>query len=121
MRKLLRRFWEWCLRIKVRSWLVAASLLTLVALALMTWSLFDPTLVPIIIGMSLAQVFGTIAFAIYGVVVFLDLTRQRREEKARRAAQTEQAQPEKVEPAKVEPEKIDEPAPRISQVEIGHL
>ena len=75
---MIRRFWRWCLRIKVRAWLRAACVLTLIALALMVWSLFDPTLIPIIVGMSLAQVFGTIAFAIYGVVVVLDITRQRK-------------------------------------------
>lgn len=108
MKKLISRIWEWCLRIKVRSWLVVASIMTLFALALMVWSLFDPTLIPIIVGMSFAQVFGTIAFAIYGVVVFLDLTRKRREEKARKAAE-----PEKVE--------AEERAKRISMVEIGKL
>jgi len=83
----IRRFWEWCLRIKVTKWLRAACVLTLIALALMVWSLFDPTLIPVLVGMSLAQVFGTIAFAIFGVVVFLDLSRKRRGERARRISQ----------------------------------
>jgi hypothetical protein len=84
---MIRRFWEWCLHIKVTTWLRAACIITLVALALMVWSLFDPTLIPVLVGMSLAQVFGTIAFAIYGVVVFLDLARKRRGERARRLSQ----------------------------------
>jgi hypothetical protein len=67
------------LRMPLDRLLRVAAVLTLVALVLMVWSLLDPRLVPIIIGMSLAQVLGTIAFAIYGVVVFLDLTRKRRE------------------------------------------
>ena len=78
MIKLLRRLWERSLQIPLMWWLRGAAVLTLVALALMVWSLFDPTLIPIIIGMSLAQVFGTIAFAIYGMVVFVDVTRKRR-------------------------------------------
>ncbi len=83
IKKLLSRFWEWCLRVKALTWLRIASVTTLVALALMVWSLFDPTLIPIMVGMSLAQLFGTIAFATYLLVVFLDITRQRR---ARRAS-----------------------------------
>ena len=78
IKKLLVRFWEWCLRVKTMTWLRIASVTTLVALALMVWSLFDPTLIPIIVGMSFAQAFGTIAFATYLLVVFLDITRQRR-------------------------------------------
>lgn len=70
-------------RISSLTLLRVAGLTTLVALALMVWSLFDPTLVPIIVGMSLAQAFGTIAFGLFGLVVFRDLTRARR---ARRAS-----------------------------------
>jgi hypothetical protein len=82
MRRRIRKLWHWCLGISMITWLRVAGGLTLVALALMVWSLLDPTLVPIIIGMSLAQVFGTIAFAIYGTVVFVDLTRKRRAKRA---------------------------------------
>jgi len=85
----MKRFWRWCLRIQVRSWLRFACVLTLIALALMVWSLFDPTLIPIMVGMSLAQVFGTVAFVIYGIVVFLDVTQKRRAERARRFSQQE--------------------------------
>ena len=92
---MMRRMWRWCLRIRMSTWLRAASVLTLVALALMVWSLFDPTLIPIIVGMSLAQVFGTIAFAIYLVVVVLDQTRQRRgKQRMRRFSQQALGDPE---------------------------
>ena len=70
------------MRVPLLTWLRIASLLTIVALALMVWSLFDPTLVPIIIGMSLAQVFGTVSFGIYLVVVLRDITRIRRERRS---------------------------------------
>jgi membrane associated rhomboid family serine protease len=79
---MIRRLWWWSLRIPFMTWLRLAAVMTLFALALMVWSLFDPTLIPIIVGMSLAQVFGTLSFAIYGVIVFRDLTRKRRERRA---------------------------------------
>lgn len=77
--RFVRRAVDRSMQVPLETWLRAACMLTLVALALMIWSLFDPRLIPIIIGMSLAQVFGTIAFGMYTVVVFRDLTRKRRE------------------------------------------
>ena len=59
-----------------RGLLVAACVLTLVALALMCWSLFVPTVWPIMVAMSVAQGFGTLAFGIYGYVVFRDMRRR---------------------------------------------
>ncbi len=76
--RIIKRFFRWFTGVSSVTWLRIASVMTLFALALMVWSLFDPTIIPIIVGMSLAQVFGTISFAIYGVIVFLDVTRKRR-------------------------------------------
>lgn len=59
-----------------RGLLVAACILTLLALALMVWSLLIPTVWPIMIAMSAAQGFGTLAFGIYGYVVFRDFRRR---------------------------------------------
>jgi hypothetical protein len=59
--------------------LVIASICTLVALALMVWSLLVPTPMPVMVAMSLGQVFGTAAFGAYGYVVIKDLFRLRRE------------------------------------------
>jgi len=56
-----------------------AAIATLFALALMVWSVVQPDVVPIMIAMSLGQLLGTLAFAAYGLVVFLDITRKRRE------------------------------------------
>src|SRR5512143_3529484 len=56
--------------------LVAACIMTLVALALMCWSLFEPTVWPIMVAMSVAQGFGTLAFGMYGYVVFRDMRRR---------------------------------------------
>ena len=58
--------------------LLAACIGSLVALALMTWQLFDPRVFPIMIAMSVGQVVGTASFATFGVVVFLDLRARRR-------------------------------------------
>lgn len=58
-------------------WLWFSSVLTLVALALMVWSLLDQTLVPIMFAMSIAQALGTLALAVYLFVVFRDVTQKR--------------------------------------------
>jgi hypothetical protein len=59
-----------------RGLLIAACVMTLVALALMCWSLFAPTVWPIMVAMSVAQGFGTLAFGMYGYVVFRDMRRR---------------------------------------------
>lgn len=53
-----------------------AGVLTLCALALMVWSVVQPTPMPVLLAMSFGQVLGTAAFAMYGLVVFADLRRQ---------------------------------------------
>ncbi len=58
--------------------LVVACVCALVALALMTWQLFDPRVFPIIIAMSMGQVLGTASFVAYLYVVVKDLRRQYR-------------------------------------------
>ena len=50
-----------------------ACLCALAALALMTWSLFDPRPVPVIAAMSLGQGLGTISFVSFLYVVARDL------------------------------------------------
>ncbi|HET9990251.1 MAG TPA: hypothetical protein VFQ65_17090 [Kofleriaceae bacterium] len=58
--------------------LFASAILTLVALALMVWSLLQPTPLPVMVAMSVGQVFGTAAFAAYGYIVVRDILRVRR-------------------------------------------
>lgn len=58
--------------------LYAAAILTLVALGLMVWSLLVPTPMPVMVAMSVGQVFGTAAFAAYGYIVVRDILRVRR-------------------------------------------
>jgi hypothetical protein len=44
----------------------------------MTWQLFDPGVLPVIVAMSAGQVLGTVSFAAFGYVVIADLRAQRR-------------------------------------------
>jgi hypothetical protein len=66
--------------------LLAACLCALLALSLMTWSLFDPRPIPVIAAMSLGQALGTASFLAYLVVVVRDVRRPRAETSARRNA-----------------------------------
>ena len=52
-----------------------SAVLTLAALALMVWSVFEPTPMPVILAMSVGQLLGTIAFAIYIYIVARDVRR----------------------------------------------
>ena len=62
----------------VSFWLRVSAVLTLVALALMVWSVLVPTPLPVMLAMTVGQGVGTLAFAIFGFIVFKDLTRSRR-------------------------------------------
>lgn len=50
-----------------------ASILALIALPMMTWSLFDPTVWPVLVALSLGQGLGTLSFALFLVAVARDL------------------------------------------------
>jgi hypothetical protein len=50
-----------------------ACVLALFALALMTWSLFDPRPFPVIAAMSVGQLLGTLSFLSYLYVVARDV------------------------------------------------
>jgi hypothetical protein len=74
----LKRFlFVW--RRPVDTLLRGAAVLTLLALGLMVWSMLDPTPLPVMLAMSLGQMLGTFAFALYGFAVWKDLIRIRRE------------------------------------------
>lgn len=79
MRGRLRRFFA-----DPRRPLRVSAVLTLVALALMVWSMLAPTPLPIMLAMTVGQGLGTLAFALYGLVIVQDLRRGRR---ARRESQ----------------------------------
>ncbi len=55
-----------------------SALLTLVALGLMVWSMFQPTPLPVMLAMTVGQGLGTLAFGAYILVVVLDLRRAMR-------------------------------------------
>jgi hypothetical protein len=57
----------------------ASAWLTLVALALMVWSVVQPTPLPTILAMSLGQAIGTAAFAMYLLAIVIDLRHDARE------------------------------------------
>ena len=61
-----------------RRWLDFACVAALVALALMTWQLFDPTVWPVMVAMSVGQVIGTASFVAFGYVVYADYRTRRR-------------------------------------------
>lgn len=50
-----------------------ACLLALVALPLMVWSVFDPTVWPVLLALSVGQGLGTLSFALFLVAVARDL------------------------------------------------
>jgi multidrug transporter EmrE-like cation transporter len=69
-------------RLRSLHWLRIAAICTLVSLALMSWSLFQPTPMPVMVAMTVGQGIGMVAFGAYGWVVFRDITRQRAERRS---------------------------------------
>jgi hypothetical protein len=61
----------------------AACVLALLAVALMSWSLLEPTVVPVMMAMTLGQALGTLSFVAFLAVVYRDL---RDEERAKKLA-----------------------------------
>jgi hypothetical protein len=57
--------------------LKAACVLALAALALMSWSLFDPRPIPVVLAMSLGQLLGTLSLGAFIVVVVTDIRTHR--------------------------------------------
>ena len=53
--------------------MVYACVLGLIGLALMTWSLFDQGWIPVMAAMSVGQGIGTLSFALFLVIVIIDL------------------------------------------------
>jgi hypothetical protein len=57
--------------------------MTLIGLALMAWSILQPTPLPVMLAMTVGQAIGTSAFAIYLVVIVRELRRERAERSTR--------------------------------------
>ena len=54
-----------------------AALAGLASLALMIWGVLDPQPIALVIAMSAGQALGTLAFAVFALVVLNDLRRSR--------------------------------------------
>jgi hypothetical protein len=61
-----------------RRWLTVSCFCALAALALMTWQVFDPTVWPVMVAMSMGQLLGTISFVAFVGVVLADRRAGRR-------------------------------------------
>ncbi len=55
-----------------RAIITASCALALLAVGLMTWSLFDPRPIPVIVAMSIGQVLGTLSLVAFAYVVAAD-------------------------------------------------
>ena len=89
-----------------------SAVLTMLALALMVWSMLQPTPLPVMLAMSVGQVIGTAAFGLYGFVIFKDIRRAWRERKIERvevAARERQAETDRI--ATIAAEKAASKAP----------
>lgn len=71
---------------RTRGILVVATILTLIGLALMVWSMAEPTPMPVILAMSVGQGLGILAFALFGIVILVDQLHKQREAGARETA-----------------------------------
>lgn len=58
--------------------LQVSAVLTLIALALMVWSMMAPTPLPVMLAMTVGQALGTLAFGTYVFVVVRDIRRAMR-------------------------------------------
>ena len=56
-----------------------SAVLTLAGLALMAWSILEPTPLPVMLAMTVGQGIGCMAFGLYLYVVIRDIWRARRE------------------------------------------
>ena len=66
----LKKFFDTASRSKL---MVYACVLGLIALALMSWSLFDQGWIPVMAAMSLGQGIGTLSFMLFIAIVIMDL------------------------------------------------
>lgn len=64
-------------RISVEHLVTAACISTLCAIALMCWSILDPTPFPVMVAMSVGQAVGTLSLLCYVAAVLLHGRRRR--------------------------------------------
>ena len=70
------------LRLSSMTALRISAVLTLVGLAMMAWSMLEPTPLPVMLAMTVGQAIGCLAFGLYLYVVVRDIWRARRERAA---------------------------------------
>jgi membrane-bound ClpP family serine protease len=89
-----------------------AAVLTLLGLAMMVWSMIVPTPMPVMLAMSVGQLFGTLAFGMFGYVVLVDQLRKQRAKgaRARLAAEARKAADGEATAPPVAPEPAPTPA-----------
>ena len=66
-----------------------SAVLTLVGLAMMAWSMLEPTPLPVMLAMSVGQGIGSLAFGLYLFVVIRDVHAAWRARRAPPAASSE--------------------------------
>jgi len=64
--------------LEISTLLKISSVLTLIGLALMVWSLAQPTPMPVILAMSVGQILGILAFLLFGAAILVDQFRKQR-------------------------------------------
>ena len=65
---------------KSETILAVSSVMTLVGLALMCWGVLQPTVLPVMLAMTVGQAIGTLAFTMYLFCIARDLRRRIRGE-----------------------------------------
>jgi hypothetical protein len=72
----IARLADWVQRRSIAI-LCVASVLALIGLGLMVWSVVQPTPMPVILAMSVGQGIGMLSFALFLVVVLVDLRKKK--------------------------------------------
>lgn len=63
----------------VRRLIKAACILTLIAIALMSWSVLDPTPLPVMMALSIGEAIGALGLLCYLTAVLIQQRKQRAE------------------------------------------
>jgi hypothetical protein len=79
--KALRTLATRALGIRAMTVLRISAVLTLIGLALMAWSMLQPTPLPVMLAMTVGQGIGCMAFGLYLFVVIRDIRRGRPEQR----------------------------------------
>jgi len=67
---------QWLTRWSSERWVKLACWLAIPSLSMMAWSVLVPTVVPVLLGMSLGQGLGVLAFSCYLLGILSDALRE---------------------------------------------